>query len=261
MAGALALALGEGSPLPEAPLVRVALVEALSGALAVAELEPLALPTAARLPLAEGDGDEAPEGVRVPQPLLLCVALAQPVQLPVADVLGVALSVAVPLAQALCEAVTVTFGEALAPPPGEALGTCTLGEGLLLLPEKNCTAGGVAQRAPPASRPQGVEDAEREAVTEALGLGASGVREPAPVPLTLPQALAGALGEAPAVPATLPLGDAVARSVPLTAALAEGGSEAVPPRALALGALAEGLALALGVCTESGVAQKTPSAS
>ena len=81
------------------------------------------------------------------------------------------------------------------------------------------------------------------------------------MPLTLPQALAGALGEAPAVPATLPLGDAVARSVPLTAALAEGGSEAVPPRALALGALAEGLALALGVCTESGVAQKTPSAS
>ncbi len=81
------------------------------------------------------------------------------------------------------------------------------------------------------------------------------------MPLTLPQALAGALGEVPAVPATLPLGDAEARSVPLTAALAEGGSEAVPPRALALGALAEGLPLALGVCTESGVAQKTPSAS
>ena len=107
VAGALALALGEGSPLPEAPLVRVALLEALPGALAVAELEPLALPPAARLPLAEGDGDEAPEGVRVPQPLLLCVALVQPIQLPVPDALGVALGVEVPLAQALCEAVTV----------------------------------------------------------------------------------------------------------------------------------------------------------
>ena len=40
------------------------------------------------------------------------------------------------------------------------------------------------------------------------------------------------------------------RAVPLTAALPEGGSEAVPPPALAL-----------GVSTESSAAQKTPSAS